>query len=69
VDVLILNDVIASVLLVLPALSVTLIVQSEYVASLSEDKVIVLLPEIAVVVLEEHDPPYEIVPASSDEKI
>ena len=36
---------------------VTVIVQSAYVPSLRELKVIVLLPEIAEVVLEEHEPP------------
>ena len=35
----------------------TLIVQSAYVPSLRELKVMVLLPEIADVVLEEHEPP------------
>ena len=35
----------------------TVIVQSAYVPSLRELKVIVLLPEIAMVVLEEHEPP------------
>ena len=35
----------------------TLIVQSAYVPSLREFKVMVLLPEIAEVVLEEHEPP------------
>jgi uncharacterized protein YacL len=34
-----------------------LIVQSVYVPSLREFKMIVLLPEIAMVVLEEHEPP------------
>ena len=51
------NDVIVSELLTFPAESVTLIVQSEYVPSLKETKVIVLLPEIAEVVLEEQEPP------------
>ena len=36
---------------------VTVIVQSAYVPSLREFKVMVLLPEIAEVVLEEHEPP------------
>ena len=35
----------------------TLIVQSAYVPSLREFKMIVLLPEIAEVVLEEQEPP------------
>ena len=51
------NDVIVSVLLIFPAESVTIIVQSEYVFSLKETKVIVLFPEIAEVVLEEQEPP------------
>ena len=42
---------------------VTVIVQSEYVPSLREFKVMVLFPEIAEVVLEEHEPPYVMVPA------
>ena len=41
----------------------TVIVQSAYVLTLKVFKVMVLLPEIADVVLEEHDPPYVIVPA------
>ena len=63
------NNVIVRGLLAFPAESVTLIVQSEYVSSLKETKVIVLFPEIAIVVLEEQEPPYEIVPASEDEKV
>ena len=35
----------------------TVIVQSAYVPTLRELKVMVLLPEIAEVVLEEHEPP------------
>ena len=35
----------------------TVIVQSAYVPTLRELKVMVLLPEIAMVVLEEHEPP------------
>ena len=35
----------------------TVIVQSAYVPSLRELKVMVLLPEVAEVVLEEHEPP------------
>jgi hypothetical protein len=31
--------------------------------------VIVLFPEIAIVELEEQEPPYEIVPASEDENV
>ena len=63
------NDVIVRVLLTFPAESVTVIVQSEYVLSLKETKVIVLLPETAEVVFEEQEPPYVMVPASSDEKV
>ena len=61
--------VIVRVLLTFPAESVTVIVQSEYVLSLKETKVIVLLPETAEVVFEEQEPPYVMVPASSDEKV
>ena len=56
-------------LLTFPAVSVTVNVQSEYVASLKEVRVIDVFPLIADVVLEEQDPPYEIVPASSEEKV
>jgi hypothetical protein len=42
---------------VLLAASVTVTVQSEYVPSLKDLKVIVVFPLIADVVLEEHDPP------------
>ena len=63
------NDVIVRVLLTFPEESVTLIVQSEYVSSLKETKVIVLLPDVADVVLEEQEPQYVMVPASSDEKV
>ena len=48
---------IVSELLIFPAISVTVIVQSVYVPSLKEFKVIVLFPEIAEVVLEEQEPP------------
>jgi hypothetical protein len=48
---------IVSELLTFPAVSVTVIVQSTYVPSLKEFKVIVLFPEIAEVVLEEQEPP------------
>ena len=61
--------VIVSMLLSFPAESVTLIVQSEYVPSLKEVKVMVLFPEIADVVLEEQEPPYVMVPASSEENV
>ena len=52
-----------------PELSVTVIVQFEYVPSLKVFRVIVLFPEIAIVVLEEQEPPYVMVPASVDEKV
>ncbi len=61
--------VIVRVLLTFPAESVTVIVQSEYVLSLKETKVIVLLPETAEVILEVQEPPYVIVPTSSVEKV
>ena len=48
---------------------VTVIVQSEYVPSLRELKVMVLSPGIAEVALEEHEPPYVIVPASLVENV
>ena len=63
------NDVIVSELLTFPAESVTLIVQSEYVPSLEETKVIVLLPDVADVVPDEQEPPYVMVPAWVDEKV
>ena len=52
-----------------PELLVTVIVQSEYVPSLKVLKVMVLFPTIALVVLEEHEPPYVSVPASIDENV
>ena len=63
------NDVIASVLLTFPAESVTVIVQSEYVPSFKETKVMVLFPEVADVIPDEQEPPYVIVPVSSDENV
>ena len=48
---------------------VTVIVQSAYVPSLRELKVMVLLSVVAEVVLEEQEPPYVIVPASEDENV
>ena len=63
------NEFIVKELLAFPAESVTVIVQSEYVPSLKETKVIVLLSVVAEVVLEEQEPPYVIVPASEDEKV
>ena len=64
----ILNELIVSVT-VLPDESSTLIVQSEYVPSSKNDNVIELFPEIAVTVVDEHEPPYEMVPASSEENV
>ena len=63
------NVVIVKELLTFPSESVTVIVQSEYVPSLNVFRVIVLFPAIAVVVLEEQEPPYVMVPASVDEKV
>ena len=63
------NEVIVKELLTFPAEFVTVIVQFEYVASLNVFRVIVLFPAIAVVVLEEQEPPYVMVPASVDEKV
>jgi hypothetical protein len=47
----------------------TVIVQSEYVPSLRESKVIVLFPWITVVVLEEQGPPYVMAPAILEENV
>ena len=63
------NVVIVKELLTFPAESVTVIVQFEYVPSLNVFRVIVLFPAIAIVVLEEQEPPYVMVPASVDEKV
>ena len=63
------NELIVRELLTFPAESVTVIVQFEYVPSLNVFRVIVLFPAIAVVVLEEQEPPYVMVPASVDEKV
>ncbi len=63
------NVVIVKELLTFPAESVTVIVQFEYVPSLNVFRVIVLFPATAVVVLEEQEPPYVMVPASVDEKV
>ena len=63
------NEVIVKELLIFPSESVTVIVQSEYVPSLNVFRVIVLFPAIAIVVLEEQEPPYVMVPASVDEKV
>ena len=51
------KGVIVRVLLAFPAESVTVIVQSEYVPSFKETKVIVLFPEIADVIPDEQEPP------------
>ena len=63
------NEVILCELLIFPSESVTVIVQSEYVPSLNVFRVIVLFPATAIVVLEEQEPPYVMVPASVDEKV
>ena len=63
------NVVIVKELLTFPAESVTVIVQFEYVPSLNVFRVIVLFPATAIVVLEEQEPPYVIVPAFVDEKV
>ena len=63
------KEVIANVLLAFPAESLTIIVQSVKVPSLKEVKVIVLFPLIADVVSDEQEPPYVMVPASSEEKV
>ncbi len=47
-----------------PTASVTVIVQFEYVPTESVLNVTVLVPELADVVADEHEPPYEIVPTS-----
>ena len=64
-----LNELNVRVLLTFPRASVTVIVQFEYVPSLKEFRVTLVFPLIADVVPEEQEPPYEIVPASSEEKI
>ena len=69
VAVLTVKEVIDSELLVFPAESVTVIIQSEYVPLLKETKVIVLLSVVTEVVLEEQEPPYVMVPDSVDEKV
>ena len=61
--------VIVCMLLSFPAESVTLIVQSEYVPSLKEIKMIELFPIVAWVVPDEQEPPYVMVPASSEENV
>ena len=61
--------VIVSVLLKFAVESLTSIVQSEYMPSLNEFIVMVLSPESADFVLEEQEPPYDIVPDSVDENV
>ena len=51
------NEFIVKELLAFPAESVTVIVQSEYVPSFKETKVMVLFPLVADVLLEEQEPP------------
>ena len=63
------KGVIVRALLAFPAESVTVIVQSEYVPSFKETKVIVLFPEVTDVIPDEQEPPYVIVPVSSDENV
>ena len=63
------NEVIVWELLIFPSESVTVIVQFEYVPSFKVFRVIVLFPATALVVLEEQEPPYVIVPASVYEKV
>ena len=63
------NEVNVSKLLSLAALSVTVIAQSEYVPSLKEFKVIVLVPSAAEVVLEEQGPSNAIDPDSVEENV
>ena len=53
----------------LPEVFVTVIVQSEYVPSPKEFRVIVLFPTLALSVLDEQEPPYVMVPASVVEKV
>jgi hypothetical protein len=62
------NELIFNVTLLF-VLSVTVIVQFEKVSSLKVLKVIVLFPIVAVVVPDEQEPPYVIVPAIEDENI
>jgi hypothetical protein len=42
---------------VFPAVSVTVIVQSEYIPDVSTSNVTVLLPDVADAVADEHEPP------------
>ena len=63
------NALIVIVLLSFPEESVTFIVQLEYVPLLRVLKVIVLFPTLALVVVEEQEPPYVIVPAIVEAKV
>ena len=54
---------------IFPATSVTVIVQLEYVPAASVLNVTVLFPDVAVVVADEQEPPYVIVPASVVENV
>ena len=54
---------------ILPAASVTVIVQLEYVPATRAVNVIVLFPDVTDVVAEEQLPPYVIVPAFVDENV
>ena len=65
----IVNDGILKTDEIFPAASITVIVQSEYVPAASVENVIVLLPLVADVVADEHEPPYVIVPASVVENV
>ena len=63
------NEVTERVLLAFPEESVTVIVQSEYVPSSRDVKVMLLLPEETDEVVLLQLPPYVIVPASSEENV
>ena len=63
------NEVTERLSLVLPEESVTVIVQSEYVPSSRDVKVMLLLPEEAEEVELLQLPPYVMVPASFEEKV
>ena len=63
------NEFTERVLLAFPEESVTVIVQSEYVPSSRDVKVMLLLPEETDEVVLLQLPPYVIVPASSEENV
>jgi chorismate mutase len=63
------NDGIVRIEEIFPAASVTVTVQFEYVPATSALNVIELFPDVADVVTDEHEPPYEIVPASVVENV